>query len=774
MEASFRNAGDQSREVTNGTAVQQFRYSTSFESTFRRSSSSGARVSASASPPLYRKETPRSAQSSPRGSLYGSLAHSGPRSVHSMSPPLVAPRPQLRVLVDAVEESERRVLPPREVTDETIDDAYVSFILYCNPNVPASVDTGELRKCFRNPPRSDGKNFSIYTLWELVRKLDRKELKTWIQLAIELGVEPPSLEKKQSTQKVQQYAVRLKVGMRTILPSKFGETDDRQRWMRAMHVDAFFEYLLGHPHVYYAQIPSRDSPPSEMRDGVLLEDDLALRALVPEWRPKRGRKRAEDRQAEEERRKRPHLDTSAAVWDSGSLAAHATNFPQSAIPFSPFPDDTDATDPWAAAASSFGASAPRDDVLGDQDFRWLRDHSPGYPRSAVTPRTYTAAEAAAETQPRSAITPVSGEKLRNRRRHGPAVSSAWTNTNASITGKLRGRPPSKGSVPGSGFSFFPVKPVQRPSSTDNSRNRSSPLLRVDKSPSTVQTTTVQGTDQSTANARPGKLHLQVPQNPGRPVRLATPQTTASPARDEARMSNETVPSERRESFAASNTPSQDLGDVASMSPFFTERSPTGTSENLSTERIIHALAGEIMHAKLVGRSHPIEAPEARNLARAAVRKLRAKYAGVPLPMLMFFCAMFFGIGQKIGIDNTAPSSLTVSVTNSTTETGYLAGSFVSSPIYSIQTNVRVSSDISLNGTLTDISLQSDSNDNHDTRQNSKPLDLELEHDLVDPYGPDEEGTWRQRYLRLRQYMQRKEAALREYKKNIIQSVMADI
>jgi hypothetical protein len=104
-----------------------------------------------------------------------------------------------------------RGLPSRDIRDETIDDAYVTFILYCNPNVPMSADTTELRKTFRSPPRSDGKSFSIFTLWELIRKLDNKELKTWIQLAIELGVEPPSAEKKQSTQKVQQYAVRLKV-----------------------------------------------------------------------------------------------------------------------------------------------------------------------------------------------------------------------------------------------------------------------------------------------------------------------------------------------------------------------------------------------------------------------------------------------------------------------------------------------------------------------------------------------------------------------------------
>lgn len=113
---------------------------------------------------------------------------------------------------DPADHADSRVLPSRDITDETIDDAYVSFILYCNPNVPSSVDTSDLRKTFRCLPRSDGKSFNIFTLFGLIRRrLQNEELKTWIQLAIELGVEPPCIEKKQSTQKVQQYTVRLKV-----------------------------------------------------------------------------------------------------------------------------------------------------------------------------------------------------------------------------------------------------------------------------------------------------------------------------------------------------------------------------------------------------------------------------------------------------------------------------------------------------------------------------------------------------------------------------------
>jgi hypothetical protein len=106
-----------------------------------------------------------------------------------------------------------RSLPDREVTDESLDNAYVEFVLYCNPSFPTSVDTAELRKVFRSPPKSDGKTFSTFTLFELIRKLDSKEIKTWTELALELGVEKPTVEKGQSSQKVQQYSVRLKVSL---------------------------------------------------------------------------------------------------------------------------------------------------------------------------------------------------------------------------------------------------------------------------------------------------------------------------------------------------------------------------------------------------------------------------------------------------------------------------------------------------------------------------------------------------------------------------------
>ena len=106
-----------------------------------------------------------------------------------------------------------RTLPPKQVSDQTMDDAYIQFIMYCNPSISADTETGELRKGFRTPPKSDGKSFSPYVLFELIAKLEDKKdgIDNWTKLVLELGVEPPNQDKGQSSQKVQQYAVRLKV-----------------------------------------------------------------------------------------------------------------------------------------------------------------------------------------------------------------------------------------------------------------------------------------------------------------------------------------------------------------------------------------------------------------------------------------------------------------------------------------------------------------------------------------------------------------------------------
>src|SRR6478735_11220729 len=109
--------------------------------------------------------------------------------------------------------------------------------------------------------------------------------------------------------------------------------------MNSMHVKAFFEYLMDIPNDYWTKIPTDSNPTSQpIRDGVALEDDMALRALFPHIRPKRGRKRPVDDDTATSPAQRSHLAPSSAVEAvsgpmSMSLSADPTRL--SAAPWTP-------------------------------------------------------------------------------------------------------------------------------------------------------------------------------------------------------------------------------------------------------------------------------------------------------------------------------------------------------------------------------------------------------------------------------------------------------
>ncbi|TFB03714.1 ARS-binding protein 2 [Trichoderma ghanense] len=297
----------------------------------------------------------------------------------------------------------RPALPDRNVTPDTIEDAYVRFIFYCNPALPLDADTDSLREAFANPPRSGGKSFSPFLIFDLVQRFYRKEIKTWTELTTRLGVEPPDLSKDESAQKVAQYGVRLK------------------KWMNSMHVKAFFEYLMDITNDYWTNVPDDPNPTSQpVRDGVAIEDDMALRALLPHIRPKRGRKRPEaDDGAGSPVTQRQRLSPPSAVdAPRASWSAH----PDARAQGMPM----DSLRPGVAAAWGLGDAV----------------HTPlsRYPNSAITPSTGRSSFWDDALEPRSAITP-SKPKLSTHRRGPKNVSSAWKPGGGDSSSKPRGRPP---------------------------------------------------------------------------------------------------------------------------------------------------------------------------------------------------------------------------------------------------------------------------------------------------------------------------------------------
>lgn len=307
-----------------------------------------------------------------------------------------------------------------------------------------------------------------------------------------------------------------------------------------MHIDAFFEYILNKPHTYYQQIPHLTSSPTSDRDGVPIEEDLALRALHPETRPKRGRRKTDDKDDGGSDKdmpdpKRPHLDTpTPSTAGSTSAMDHLSNtlfppHPQSAVSSSGGADGMDRffddTDPWTAAAQSVmsgngGGGGPS---AGGQQFRWR-----AFPREGTTPVT-TQPPITVLTSHDGSNTPVdevptpttpSASKPRARRRHGPAVSSAWPSSGNPLTGKLRGRPPSNRSVRDGPFSTFPANPTGKGHTIDLSSGG------ITSTPASTPVASHAPPHQYTF--RPQQLHLTVPVRTGGHITVASPASAVTP------------------------------------------------------------------------------------------------------------------------------------------------------------------------------------------------------------------------------------------------------
>ncbi|UZO28047.1 uncharacterized protein OCT59_021590 [Rhizophagus irregularis] len=151
-----------------------------------------------------------------------------------------------------VEHVERQLPSKEGINQSNISDRFVEFIMYCNPLAPENLDKVALVRSFNAVPKSDGKVFQTWTLYQLVDKHYAGEIRTWTKLAQKLGVvRTPEA----SPQKIQQYAVRLK------------------KWMASVHVDAYFDYLLSRPNDYY-QLPQRN--PTDASDD---ESDVVLKLI---------------------------------------------------------------------------------------------------------------------------------------------------------------------------------------------------------------------------------------------------------------------------------------------------------------------------------------------------------------------------------------------------------------------------------------------------------------------------------------------------------------
>ncbi|KAK5108801.1 hypothetical protein LTR62_007775 [Meristemomyces frigidus] len=557
-----------------------------------------------------------------------------------MQPPsTISPRLNRRGALssnEAVSDSTNRarLLPSRDVHEDSLVDAYVQFILYCNPKFDLEVDTEVLRTGFNSPPKSDNREFETWRLFTLIKAFDAKEIKTWGQLALDLGVESPDIGKGQSVQKVQQYTVRLK------------------RWMRAMHIDAFCEYLLGKQHSYFTEVPPVNDPyPTAGRDGVQAEEDLAIRALDPAFRPKRGRRRNSQTEADEE-------DQGATTPKQPRLQAGLNQaVPTSAYPASAHPNGVN--DPWAMASAitpltyapwSNGPTGAQTAVatMAPTHLRWqLHDGqqvaSP-HPMTAHPTSMAAHIEAALENEPKCAITPA-----RRRRKHGPAVSSAWPSANAPGA-KPRGRPPASRNVQDGPFSTFPVETsngiltAQGKAATPGLGASQDSVMQSQTGP---RPPIIQR--QSEGSGRPGRLSLQVPAHTGGPVRLATPPVPKMLVNGETNDSDGhsslyTPVVEQNNQNKSTHVPIQRVSQ--NVQP--------GTRDipGFAFEALKRVLTSDLLRANLTGRQQRLAGDEAKRLADSVLYRMGVPRLDTDISrddIARLTAASWLGLGEQLNV-----------------------------------------------------------------------------------------------------------------------------
>lgn len=119
-------------------------------------------------------------------------------------------------------------LPDRHsVNASNVTNSYIDFVGYSDPSIDTSdANTlSHLDKKFNAVPKTEGKVFTTWSLFECVTMMHRGEISNWSQLVGKLGVSDVSGRP--------QYAQRCK------------------RWLQKYKIDCFFDYLLGNPYDFF-------------------------------------------------------------------------------------------------------------------------------------------------------------------------------------------------------------------------------------------------------------------------------------------------------------------------------------------------------------------------------------------------------------------------------------------------------------------------------------------------------------------------------------------
>jgi hypothetical protein len=209
--------------------------------------------------------------------------------------------------------------------------------------------------------------------------------------------------------------------------------------------------------------------------------------------------------------------------------------------------------------------------------------------------------------------------------------------------------------------------------------------------------------------------------------------------------------------------------------------------DISSDDLVRVLSGELLRGKVNGRHSPLSTEEARTLALSMAANLTASYSQLPLGLPVLLSSLHLGLGQHFGYPGVTGSTMTIDIETAPPPTDAPAASgiegFSSNFVYTVSQVYKHGLRFSTKVTYGDLSIDRPDNTKPENASGTEDLensvaevnsstDAEFEVDGAEDSVP--ETTWKQRYMKLRLQMQKKERALSQYKRKILESVMADL
>lgn len=476
-----------------------------------------------------------------------------------------------------------------------------------------------------------------------------------------------------------------------------------------MHVDAFFSYCFGNDHEYYTHIPSPEDPNAVARDSVAPDDDLVLKALYPESRARRGRKPVFELPTENDQPGKRTRLDSIGNFSPQSSAGQPNR----------------QSGPAPLPISPMPSSQDRSAVLRQQPgppshflkFRFDQPLPPvQYPHSAITP-SYRGPDPYTSNEPRSAIVPMSQGNV--------------------VTGPQRPLPPLS--------PWSPPNPAQSSGNTKNGGGNNA-------GSTTNNSMDAPGWDRVDPAGPKPMLSLQVPQNPAGPVPMATPTVLVNGE-------NRTKP-----------TPGQ-VGTTRHFGPSYAENSPFS---GISIELVAQAVRERLQHSGPAGSQNSLTPKDAGSIANSMINHLETQCrARLPPDVFAIYCALFLGVGSNVGLGGPPPIATTFEVNRDgpiDPSRGLPAATYTVKYQFSLAQNAATQTlmqDLNQKSAMTSGEQTGEKNE----LQTFDANDFEDDDPLDKPGlpGPD----WKQRYLDLRRQVRKRDDALQQYKKRVLEAVISD-